>query len=285
VTNSLLIGAMIDGAFFILNEQLRASTVSFAQKKLGRILSGYTPWLGFVPLTTEIDICLLHANNYARGGLLADRSQLKALCNLFSQKGKAIIADMPGEASCWFPNDENVSDYYEAGRNHILNAADSLRLLFQSIVDCVVPLGGGMNRGFSSHFARGAIFRSLPSTDSEFDIAFDVVHELGHQTLMVWQSIDPILTSDPAAPVFSQIRRRNRPAIQSFHATAAIAFMRYLELSCPDNAGMRDAGAKRGRQYSESLSKSLSLAITSIRENCTVSSVGDKMLAEMEQLI
>lgn len=285
MVDNLLIGATIDGAFFVLNQQLRNNTIGFAQRKLGRILSSYTPWLGFVPLTSKIDTCLLHAPAARRGDLLTDSNQLEALRILFVQVGNAIISDMPGDPSQWLPSDENISDHFAAGRNQILNAEDSLRLLFESVVDCVVPLGGGKNRGFSSHFARGAIFRSLPKSDSEFDIAFDVVHELGHQTLMVWQSIDPIITSDPAAPVFSQIRRRNRPAIQSFHAAVAIAFMRLLELSRSDNLGIREAGAKRGEQYTKSLSHSLMLAISSIREACSMSNVGEKMLAEMERLI
>jgi HEXXH motif-containing protein len=50
-------------------------------------------------------------------------------------------------------------------------------------------------------------------------------HELGHQILHVYQSCDPLFESDNFAPVYSGVRKTDRPAILSLHAAVALGFM------------------------------------------------------------
>ncbi|RYZ46272.1 MAG: methyltransferase domain-containing protein [Sphingobacteriales bacterium] len=52
---------------------------------------------------------------------------------------------------------------------------------------------------------------------------------MGHQALIVYQQSDAIISGDLEREVYSVIRRVKRPAILSFHAAVALAFMtRYL---------------------------------------------------------
>jgi hypothetical protein len=282
---SLLIGTVLDGAFSLLNENLRTSTIEAARHRWGRVITRYSPWLSCAPSFDQIPSELIYFDPEARGALLRDRAVLASMSEFMGGPAKASIARLPGDPSTWLPSAEGISDVYPDAVSIIRNAAPVLSYLYDELVDYVVPLGGGRNRGFSTHLARGAIFRSLPGTDNAYDVAIDVVHEIGHQTLMVWQSVDPILVSDHAAPVFSQIRQTDRPAIQTYHATVALAFMRYLEVVMADSAGMRAAAERRGMAYTRSLSHSLGLSITSVRKACDVSELGGKLLDEMEVLI
>lgn len=79
----------------------------------------------------------------------------------------------------------------------------------------------------SSHQYRGGIFLGLPEKNDtcEIELAINLSHELGHQTLMIYQQADPLLVSDFGTPVYSAIRKTERPALMSFHAVAALVSM------------------------------------------------------------
>lgn len=105
--------------------------------------------------------------------------------------------------------------------------------LFDLLVDNIVPIKATSVRrrkkgvGFSSHLARNFIFMSVPEIPefAELELAINIMHEVGHQALLVYQSCDPILSSDPKALIYSGIRRCHRPAILSFHGAVALAYM------------------------------------------------------------
>lgn len=285
MSDALLCGAVIDSAFFLLSEKLRAESVAYACRKFGRVITEYTPWLSFAPIVSELDSALIYSAPEHRGGLLSDPPTLAALSELFLGTGSQVISDLPGERANWLPSTRHISTALPAALEALMKAGPFIPPLYREIVDFIVPLGGGRNRGFSTHIARGAIFRSLPADNDSADVAIDVAHELGHQVLIVWQSVDPILASDPLAPVFSQIRRTDRPAIQTFHATVALAYMREVEVQLANDPAIIAAAKRRGATYAESLSKSLELSISSVRKNCRLTDVGATMLNEMELLV
>ena len=75
---------------------------------------------------------------------------------------------------------------------------------------------------------------SVPRDDNigRLQLAVNIAHELGHQCLYIYQTADPIIAHGLDTPVFSYIRKANRPAIQ---ATVALAFMvRFLTQITPD---------------------------------------------------
>ena len=85
------------------------------------------------------------------------------------------------------------------------------------------PIG----RGFSTHGMPGAIFVKSPSLTKNVieSHALNIVHEFGHQALMLAQWHNPIFNSGAMAPIYSIIRKTERPAIKCLHALVAASFM------------------------------------------------------------
>lgn len=114
------------------------------------------------------------------------------------------------------------------------------------LVKEVIPMGmrppltarSPYGRGVSSHLYRGGILIDLPEIveHAEVELAINIAHELGHQALMVYQNADPIIDGDLRAPIYSAIREEYRPAIKSFHALVALAYMKEFAVKaarCP----------------------------------------------------
>jgi|GEM_PF-6745257 len=182
------------------------------------------------------------------------------------------------EASSWQKN------LFDEGRSILLESTPIFTRMYLDFVDFVLPISGSCNRGFSSHLARGIIFRAIPEDADKYDIAIDLAHELGHHGLMVLQSIDQIISSDPMRPVYSQIRRTLRPAIQTFHAAAALAFMLMLVKAMPNDHACKLTADRRGKKYADSLGKSLRLSIHALRLHCNFTQLGELLMTEMDSV-
>lgn len=146
---------------------------------------------------------------------------------------------------------------------------------FSSLVQAIIPLKGlGKNVreggvGFSTQFAKGAIFLSIPKQANfrAVELSINLAHEMGHQALMVYQSADRIVSGDLAQPVYSGVRKTNRPAIQSFHALVALIYMvEYTINRLKNNFGLDTAETEYLRQRHESLLTDLEISITSFKD-------------------
>lgn len=103
-----------------------------------------------------------------------------------------------------------------------------------SLIRCIVPLtpleGKSLREngsGSSVHWFKGAIFLSPPveSPHAHLELILNIVHELGHQSLMIYQDSDEIIYNGLNVEVYSSIRKTSRPAIMSFHALVAVYYM------------------------------------------------------------
>lgn len=125
--------------------------------------------------------------------------------------------------------------------------------LLKNLLKCVLPLGEISENpclrkdgsGFSAHWLKGAVFLSLPQRHpyTHLELAINLVHELGHQSLMLYQDADAIISpEDFNKPIYSAIRKTFRPSIMSLHALVAIYFMYYFvsEVSKADTALTQD---------------------------------------------
>lgn len=81
--------------------------------------------------------------------------------------------------------------------------------------------------GLSSHFYRGGVFLSHPRVESleKIDLAVNIIHELGHHVLMIYQRFDSIIKGDLFSDSYSAVRKTIRPSILSIHALVASYFM------------------------------------------------------------
>jgi HEXXH motif-containing protein len=175
----------------------------------------------------------------------------------------------------------------------LMKVSPAFRLRLQALCQIIVPLGTNLpgdprsdvGRGFSSHLFRGAIFMDPPATvDHRFEAyAINLAHELGHQAFFVYQSADPIIDGPLDAPVYSVIRMTDRPAIQSYHAVVASAYM-------AEFIGDWLAKDGSGKPNSEYLSRRLLENITHVEGGIRALSalrytdIGRQILDEMQDL-
>lgn len=283
---NILIGHAVAEQVFMLNAQLRSSTHASAKQAGVQSLSAYSPWTSVAPLTGSIPPSeLLQSPNFERGSLVIDAAYLRHVRDFISNKASVIIAGLPNSPDDWLPDgvvSNELAALFREGKRVLVASSPVLSRLYLEFVDFVVPLADGRNRGYSTHLARGVIFRSFPPQANAYDVAIDLAHELGHQVLMAWQSVDKILTTDHEQPVFSEIRQVDRPAIQSFHAAVALAYMLFFVKSMQGSAECQDAGLRRGKTYRGTLQASLNMATLSLRKNCKFTPLGLKMMEEME---
>ena len=127
----------------------------------------------------------------------------------------------------------------EESLNLIFRIQD-LRELFKILVNDIFPVElldhatppKPIGRGFSTHGMPGAVFIKAPALDNGIveNHALNIVHEMGHQALMLVQWHDQIFISGATDPIYSVIRKIHRPAIKSMHALVATSFMaKYLK--------------------------------------------------------
>jgi hypothetical protein len=130
--------------------------------------------------------------------------------------------------------DSEKIEIFNSALSKINSSGNDISKLFGTVVDHIVPINTeGQNFqeigiGFSTHLAKGSIFLSIPTLEEEIaplQMAINAIHELGHQCLYLYQSADKIIDKGLNDAVYSYVRKTKRPAIQSFHASVALAFM------------------------------------------------------------
>src|SRR5690606_18738477 len=130
-------------------------------------------------------------------------------------------------------------------------------------------------------YYRKAIFLSLPklSEISFVEFALNLSHELGHQALMVYEHLDDIVRVDQYSTSYSIIRKTHRPAIQSFHAICATAYM--LEFIILSKSLLEDhCSSSYLEERTRSLLQDLKLGLDEI-STTPLTSLGNQILAEL----
>lgn len=210
-----------------LSKAFKAKTLKLVNSVLDTDYKVYSPWMSN----------LEHLHNLS---MLFEIDDLILLDQSSSEKLEAhYLTD---------ENDRNLSlGDVSVHKLETLNAAVALvhsddkdiAELFDELIKHVVPINTNHLQfqstgvGFSTHLAKGSIFLSIPN--KKLELAINIAHELGHQCLYIYQTADPIIAQGLDTPVFSYVRKTNRPAIQAFHATVALAFMiRFLTQITPE---------------------------------------------------
>ena len=208
-----------------INHSLREKTLLFINQKFKKKFHHYSPWMCHLEKINEL-LPLFEIKDL----ILKDKKVLSQLSQYYSLKRDGI------NDVCPKPIDSENEKIYLDALNHVLSVP-TLNVMFKSIINHIVPLGskGSIQKqgaGSSNLLARGAIFLSTPKMEdlSCVQLAVNMAHELGHQSLMIYQTSDRIIKGDLSIPVFSYVRQENRPIIQSFHASFALIFMKeFLE--------------------------------------------------------
>jgi len=275
-----------------LGARLRDETLALARDKSGQSFERYTPWMCVAPVVeAPLEHYELLAAAYEPGELVVDGDYLREVSAFLRGQGQIIFHNVPGDPWHWPIFEEalterpNTPRLYEQGRELVLGASPLFEALFPHVVEMVIPLSRAGNSGFSTHFARHAIFRTLPPTQTAATTALDISHEMGHQSMMLLQSVDPLIESGHDAPVFSEIRRRDRPAIQSLHAGVALTYMLILARGLPKGDEAQAAISERETQYDgTTLADGVIKSVRSIRRQCQMSDLGEALLVELEDV-
>lgn len=217
-----------------LDEELKSKTIEAARFR-GFRPNRYTPWLCCLPDSDAVDIDFLKSAESTQGIATSPEFLASLMSYLKSPSGLRVsmLNHLPEETSVYYNakvERPELEEVFQDVVRLVCRASPLFCLTLDNLVQVVVPLftdGPRPRFCFSSHEARSAIFLSIPprSPTTRIELAFDLVHEMGHQALMRFQSADPLMTSDFDTPIFSGVRRTPRPAIHSYHAAAAIAYM------------------------------------------------------------
>lgn len=263
---------------------------AYERKVLANSLTNfYSPWLASInsfnaPASTLISPLTC--------GLVKDPTQLALLSSAFRSNDAPL--------ACFDPSVVFGLDIYlpteECELNRIALIEDALASLsklnkrysslFASVVKAVVPLKRltkqrSKRAAFSTHCARGAIFIVAPEDDTWQTaelLKIDLVHELGHCCLMLYQTADQIL-KDPGVETYSGIRDTLRPAIMSFHAATALAFIsEYLVASLSRSKCNVSFYARELSETLESLDKTIHGL-----ENLQMTELGEELFLEIKQ--
>lgn len=204
-----------------LNDVYKEKSLLFANTQLSKDYDQYSPWMSNVEhlkslecqfSRKELILNSREANHRLEEAYLNEEIENKLSLGNVSSKKLEII---------------------EIAASMICRSSGDIAKLFSNVILHIIPINTDAGKfqiignGFSSHLAKGAIFLSVPKmkNDNELQLAINMVHELGHQCLYIYQTADPIIADELDKPIYSFVRKAMRPAIQSFHASVALAFM------------------------------------------------------------
>lgn len=111
----------------------------------------------------------------------------------------------------------------------------------------------------------------------DLELSINLAHEMGHQALMVLQAADRIVAGDLGMPIFSGVRKTNRPAIQSFHAMIALSFMveyTATRLQCP--GPLTEVEQTYLRKRFQELAEDLKVSLAAF-EDVSLTPVGERL--------
>ncbi len=186
-----------------------------------------------------------------------------------------------------------IAQAVPAALDWIVRADESLAARAAEFVKQVIPMGARpplrgrspYGRGVSSHLYRGGIIIDLPEVEEHGDVelAINLAHEMGHQALMVYQNADPIIDGDLRAPVYSAIRREHRPAIKSFHALVALAYMKEFAVQALGDSALSSQRRARLEVRIGQIDEALRSGARALRESgVKLTALGGELLAECE---
>lgn len=281
----LIVGEAAPGTIGMLSQRLRRATLAAARAADKHHYAAYSPWLCVRPriATSLVGETLIKAR-YRRHRIVTRQPYMHLVSEFLARHFAGELSTLIGSSEDWAlcQDVETERPDYVPTLDGIIDAlrrrSPFFDAVFPSLIELIVPLREPRPRGWSLQAARGVIFLGFPPGYSRTDLTLDVVHELGHQALGLIQSIDPIFTSDFMAPIYSEVRHVERPAIQSFHAAAAIAFMhRYLvDIDRPDHIHP---------DFTVPMHVALGRTIATLRAKATLTPIGGRLLDEFESLL
>lgn len=259
----------------------------------GAVIPEYLPWLSCKDRTAKIGVFSI---SKPQRHVLTDSMMLRKLRKAYWLDRSAPLGELSIKSDCMSIDvraaERDLTTLHRAIQL-VVTTDDSWQQRFDSLVRMIVPLktiGKNVRRGgvgFSSEYAKGAIFLSIPRQKEfpEIELSINLAHEMGHQALMVYQAADQIIEGDLGLPVYSGVRKTNRPAIQSFHAMIALAFMvEYVTKRMMRDHSSADAASIYLGQQKAVLVTDFEVAIKAF-DGIALTPIGQKLYGECQELL
>jgi len=270
---------------------LDEKTRRMAEEMDGRSYPDYTPWLCIRPLlNSPIDSELLINYRPNPGQLITDPAYLACINEFIYGQGQEMMGGMPVTPSEWpvmldieARRPDAVAAFHE-GRA-LIRSSNFLETLYPTLIKFVVPQDRAKPSGFDSGLARGAVFRTFPSGRTGLLAGFQLAHAMGHQAAIYLQSADPLI--DPShiqKLIHYEVRNDKRTAYHAIVSAAAISYMCILREAIYGTKSRPLIADDHVSGYGDDLAESLKKAVCSIRKGAPLTTVGSKVLDEMEEL-
>ena len=113
----------------------------------------------------------------------------------------------------------------------------------------------------------------------------DFLHELGHQTMFIYQLADPIIEHDDETMIYSGVREVNRTPYQALHAAVALTYM-----IVTTNLMLSDAQCVAGvkkllLQEKNEMQVALRDTVRSLLANCNPTSFGQLIVSDIQDVL
>ena len=266
----------------------------FEELQLGRYnresnqpATNFLPWFSG-PLRSDQELISVSKSYLEKPlGILTDHDLLsKIQLKTTTDFSLSVITEWDTQSQISLKPDSRLADTLEKTLE-LLKICDPLLLrLIERCIKLIVPITHELNgvptkRGFSSHKCFGMVFLTFYSQfDPEVELSIDLVHEVGHHCLMLLQYIDRIIEGDQTAPVYSSVRKVERPAIMAFHALVAGHFMiRFMDSY--RLAYSSDLLVDR----SEHLRENQVLCMRDLEKTCKFTKIGQSILNEIKDAL
>ncbi len=166
--------------------------------------------------------------------------------------------------------------------------------LLRQMISWIVPIyhekyNRPFRRGFSHMQLIGVIFTSFVERKSQARdmrrtvLAIDLAHELGHQVLMLYQLADKIMESPLDGPVYSSVRKSDRPAIMALHACVAAAYMMEACMAIVESLITRDIEKQFAFNSLVELCHHQRLGMDSLKIVSRFTQVGSLIVSELDE--
>tara|TARA_R110002072_G_scaffold1989_5_gene16673 strand:- start:134992 stop:135825 length:834 start_codon:yes stop_codon:yes gene_type:complete len=174
----------------------------------------------------------------------------------------------------------------------LFDKSEWLSSLKHMLIKQIIPLklkdGSQRRRSAGSYFnIKGSVLFHVP-VDYDLvyltEMAIDLCHELGHQLLFIYQSVDKIMISDENQKFYSGVRQIDRNAFQTIHAAMALS---YMILACDvmlENA-INPEQVKLLQSEKKESKASLAETLESLEKHSEFTELGTEIIKDMKDIL
>ena len=281
----------------VFSKDLYSKIITVFNEKLRNNNTKYNPWM----ISTVRNVKFLPLVNFDSSTQIVDSIEhIKLLKSIFVDFTKETTENEKIESLLGIKFNEfdletdveviqNFSQTFKKALDILSRTCPWIKEMYDTLVHQVLFIKKEVKsiRAMSTHFLKGTIiFRvSLVNNFSNLiNLVVDIAHEVGHQVLMLLLMSDKIISSSYEDPVYSGVRKENRPAIKSLHSAVSLIYiiscLKGILKNLPDlEKDLREDILSQKSDYE----LNLNLNLESLMSTCKFTNFGSVIIREMSQ--